>query len=150
MKKILFVILSSLLCACVSDIFPEDFSENLEYVSVNIQFSAENELMTKAASAPAIKNMWIIQFDGSGDNARVLGNPTYISDFSGSGCSVQLVQTMEDAPGLVCFIANSFEKVGELNIDKWTTYGDFKKLSKSVSREADVFGAVVLPLLVLK
>lgn len=142
MKKILFVILSCMLCACVSDILPDDISENLEYVSVNIQFSAENELMTKSASDAAIKNMWVIQFDGSGDNARVLGTPTYISDFSGSGCSVQLVQTKEDAPGLVCFIANSFERVGELNIDKWTTLGDFKKLSKSVSCEADVFGAV--------
>ena len=142
MKKILFVILSCMLCACVSDILPDDISENLEYVSVNIQFSAENELMTKSASDAAIKNMWVIQFDGSGDNARVLGTPTYISDFSGSGCSVQLVQTKEDAPGLVCFIANSFERVGELNIDKWTTLGDFKNLSKSVSRETDVFGAL--------
>lgn len=142
MKKILFLILSSVLCACVSDILPDDISENLEYVSVNIQFSVENELMTKGGSETAIKNLWIIQFDGSGDDARVLGTPTYISDFLGISRSVQLVQTKEDAPGLVCFIANSFEGVGELNIDKWTTLGDFKKLSKSVSCEADVFGAV--------
>ena len=142
MKKILFVILNSLLCACVSDILPEDISENLEYVSVNIQFSAENELMTKGTSDAVIKNMWIIQFDGSDDNARILGTPTYISDLSGPNCSVQLVQTKEDVPGLVCFIANSFEKVGELNIDRWTTLADFKRLYKSVSCEADVFGEV--------
>lgn len=142
MKKILFLILSSVLCACVSDILPDEISENLEYVSVIIQFSAENELMTKGGSETAIKNLWIIQFDGSGDDARVLGTPAYISDFSGTSCSVQLAKTKEDAPGLVCFIANSFERVGELNINKWTTFGDFKKLSKSVNSEDDVFGAV--------
>lgn len=141
MKKILFLILSSVLCACVSDILPDDISENLEYVSVSIQFSAENELMTKGGSETGIKNLWIIQFDGSGDDARVLGTPTYISDFLGTSRSVQLVKTKEDAPGLVCFIANSFERVGELNINKWTTFGDFKKLSKSVNSEDDVFGA---------
>ncbi len=142
MKKILFLILSSVLCACVSDILPDDISESLEYVSVKVQFSAENELTTKGDSDAAIKNMWIVQFDGSSDDARVLGTPAYIPDLSGSSCSVQLVKTKEDAPGLVCFIANSFERVGELNINRWTTFADFKKLSKSVSREDDVFGAV--------
>ena len=152
MKKILYVLLiTSALCAC-ADILPDDISETKELVSVNINLSAEKGFKTKGEAGEEesgtekdltayIMNMWIIQFDGNGDNARILGTPTYISDFSQFDGTVKLVST--DRPGLVCFIANTFEGVGTFPINQWSTLSELRSKYKVVSNQNDLLGAIV-------
>lgn len=152
MKKILYVLLlTSAFCAC-TDILHDDISGTNELVPVNINFSAEKVFRTKGESGEGeagtekdltayIKNMWIIQFDGNGDNARILGSPTYISDFSQFDGKVRLMTT--DRPGRVCFIANTFEGVNDFPINQWSTLSDLRSKYKLVNDQNDLLGAII-------
>lgn len=118
-----------------------------EKINVNISLSiAEEQGHSKSVNDPqeivqagdVIKNIWIIQFNGTSDDSRVLGEPVYIKDFSNFNGEISLVAT--DKPCKIYFVANTYEEIGEFPVDQWTTIGQLKQLKKVVADETGVFG----------
>lgn len=76
---------------------------------------ASLELSTKAIDDPAtatntaIKNLWILQYDGTDDAAKLIGTPVYIEDYTiATNRSAKLVAST--SPNTIVFLANTFDK----------------------------------------
>lgn len=77
---------------------------------------ASLELKTKAINDPAIaentviKNLWIIQYDGAGDEAKLIGSPVYIENFDAVETSKSVKLVASTAVNTIVFLANTFDK----------------------------------------
>ena len=102
--------------------------------------------VTKGVSDPddvsdpssVVKNLWIIQFDGTSDDAVLLGEPTYISDFASYDGRVSLVSTK--TPCAVFLIANTFEDPSRFTIPQGYKIKELRSRSRSVTKESDIMG----------
>lgn len=83
-----------------------------------------------------IKNVWVLQFNGTAESSTLIGVPTYVSDYNGAGTEVKLIPTT--APGTLFFLANTFDP--DLSWSGGMTIADLKKKVKNLSQEADVHG----------
>lgn len=70
---------------------------------------------TKAIDDPTttsnttIKNLWVLQYDGTGDAAKLIGTPVYIEDYSvEANRSAKLVAST--STNTIVFLANTFDK----------------------------------------
>lgn len=60
-------------------------------------------------SATKIMNLWVLQYDGIGDAAKLIGTPVYIEDYTQeANRSAKLVASTTD--NTIVFIANTFDK----------------------------------------
>ncbi|MBR6541396.1 MAG: DUF4906 domain-containing protein, partial [Bacteroidales bacterium] len=93
-------------------------------------------------TAELIKNLWIIQYNGTSDNATLLGEPNYIENFSAfisqSDKQVKLVSTSN--PSTIFFIANTFEGKNQFTIAQGSTIADLKSRTKLVDGEESILG----------
>lgn len=134
------------MCACTRLETPANNSAEGESVCVKLSLAIENELGTKAINDPieitsaqdVIKDLWIIQFNGTSDDSRVIGVPEYIEDFRSWNGTANLIST--ENTGAIYFIANTFEDPGIFPINQWSTLGDLKALKKYVKEQEDLFG----------
>ncbi len=118
-----------------------------EVVKVSASFVVASDGDTKGVNDPesitspanVIKNLWIVQYNGTSDDAKVLGEPTYIGDFSSFDGSVNLVATKGRSS--VYFVANTFEPEGEFPVYSGSTLGDLKRYKRQIRSETDIFGA---------
>ena len=85
-----------------------------------------------------VKNLWVIQFDGTSDDAALLGEPTYIPDFASYDGRVSLVSTK--TPCAVFLIANTFEDPSIFNIPQGYKIKELRSRSRSVTKESDIMG----------
>lgn len=84
-----------------------------------------------------IKNFWVIQYNGTGDNAVVIGEPKYYvyDDFVSSNSKIKLVAS--SAENVVFFIANTFDPTMQFSLG--TTLGDLKRRAMTVSDQNSIF-----------
>ncbi len=118
-----------------------------DLVELPIVFAIEGDAESKGVNDPdniasvseVIKNIWIIQFNGTSDDSKVLGEPCYIPDFSSFDGKVNLVVT--DKPSTICFIANTFEPEGVFPVNQNISLGKLKSTRRIISSEVDPLGA---------
>lgn len=118
-----------------------------EVVEVSASFVVASDGDTKGVNDPesisspadVIKNLWIVQYNGTDDDAKVLGEPTYIRDFSTFDGSVNLVATAGKSS--IYFVANTFESEGEFPVYKGSTIADLKRYKRQIRTEMDLFSA---------
>jgi len=145
MRKLLFIMSVLILCGCVK----EDGADTVHSgrkVNVHMDFTVDADF-TRSVNDPdvvtdaksVIRNLWIIQYNGVSDDSQILGEPTYIEDFSTFDGNVQLLAT--DKPTMVCFVANTFEGVGEFPVHQRTTLADLKTYRRVIRKETDLLGA---------
>lgn len=89
-----------------------------------------------------IHNFWVLQFDGVGDDARILGEPKYYSsyekfiapvDAGGYGGVVELIPSEED--NTVFIFANSFDPL--MVFRTGSTIAELKQMKQLVDDETD-------------
>ena len=147
MRNLIYIMLLLSVIACDRMESPDKQADTEKTLPVKVDITIEAENGSKAVNDPAqitspaevIKNLWIIQFNGTTDDSRVLGEPAYISDFSTWDKTVTLVET--NSPCAIYFIANTFERNGEFPVGQWTDLGDLKNLKRLVNREEDILGS---------
>ncbi|MGN0091755.1 MAG: hypothetical protein ACI35M_01665 [Alistipes sp.] len=86
-----------------------------------------------------IADLWVLQFNGTTDAATMVGVPTYIDNYSSLEASqqqVKLVTSISD--NTVVFLANTCDK--NMVFPQGYTLGDLKRRSKSIAKQADLFG----------
>lgn len=144
--KIIFLSALVLLNLCVScsrvEVVPPSEGEVVE-LTLDVDILAP---VTKGVSDPddvsdpssVVKNLWIIQFDGTSDDAVLLGEPTYISDFASYDGRVSLVSTK--TPCAVFLIANTFEDPSRFTIPQGYKIKELRSRSRSVTKESDIMG----------
>lgn len=88
------------------------------------------KLSTKAIDDPAtaantvIKNLWVLQYDGVGDAAKLIGTPVYIEDYTvAANRSAKLVAST--SANTIVFLANTFDK--NLPFQQNSTIAELKK-----------------------
>jgi len=59
------------------------------------------------ASLTTIKNLWVLQYDGTGNSAKLIGNPVYIEDYQNNKSAKLVAST---TPNTIVFLANTFDK----------------------------------------
>ena len=71
------------------------------------------DAVTKSTDISVIKNLWVIQYDGTDDTALLHGQPIYIEDFPSfyeGNKELRLMPTKGEREGLVVFLANTFDE----------------------------------------
>ena len=155
MKRLLYILIVFILAqACEKQEYTATVAEGAE-VEVNLNLSAvagldvsvsEDMVQTKAVHDPStinkatdvIKNLWIIQYRGVEDNSVLIGEPTYISDFSTFDGKIKLVSIT--GPTSIFFIANTFENKNAFPIAQGSTIADLKARSRELTDEYTIFG----------
>ena len=121
-----------MVAACVKhECEPQVDAGCCEYVGASLHVGVA-QLETKAVYDPAaiespadvIKNLWVIQFNGTTDDSKIIGEPMYIEDFSSFDGELKLVATTK--PCVIWFIANTFEGIGVFSLPQGTTLGELK------------------------
>ena len=148
--SISILFLAVLLCACTREtllLSPEEERAGREVTlflaaapeegTVKASYSPENE--TDASVSVEIKNLWILQFDGTTDEALLARSPAYIPNFA-SGVSSAKLNTDLGGTSTLVFLANTYAPVLSLGTVGETTLGDFKERYMPISAEADLFG----------
>ena len=92
-----------------------------------------------------IKNLWVIQFNGTSDSSELIGEPTYISNFAEFDGNIKLVATSQ--PSVIWLIANTFEGVGVFSVPQGTTLGDLKNKKRILSTETDILSKETVDIL---
>ena len=82
-------------------------------------------------STNSIKNVWVLQYDGTDDNARIVGisRDSYIDDYDSTDpdrSTVKLVAS--SAPNTIVILANTF--VPEMTFPSGSTLGELKTRPK--------------------
>ena len=86
-----------------------------------------------------IQNVWVIQYDGTGDDAPLVGVASYIESYDGSDpehSTVKLVPSSE--VNTIVFLANTYRP--DLVFGSDSNLGDLKKRRMDVSSQQDIFG----------
>lgn len=94
---------------------------------------------TKAVIDPAtpIRNLWVVQYQGTDDNAVVIGKPQYIPEYDAVSTRVRLLPTPEQCR--VAIIANTFNET--LSFYQGSTLAALKdKINDHITSPADVLG----------
>lgn len=130
---ILAVSLSS--CARPLDIPVE---ESMARVSVGLRVSVDAD-DTKGVEDDVIRNLWIVQFNGTDEDSKVLGKPVYIEDFASFSGSVELVPTRDECS--IFFFANTYERYGEFLIDSSSSIADILDMKRRVRNEHSILGS---------
>lgn len=153
MKKLIFTILSVVVLLCCNRVegpapsVGEEVSATLDVDVVQMDLSMiDGDVATKGVYDPAtiastedvIKNLWVIQFDGTDENSALLGDPTYVADFSQFSGNVNFVST--DTPCSIFLIANTFENGSVFTIPQGYTISDLRTRLRSVSSQNDIMG----------
>ena len=86
------------------------------------------------ASGYTPEDVWVIQYDGTTDAARIVGMPRYVD--LGSTTSVQAVTST--APNTLVFVANTHD--ANIEWGNVNTLADMKKAAKTISAETDCYG----------
>ena len=92
-----------------------------------------------------IKNLWVIQFNGTSDSSELIGEPTYISNFAEFDGNIKLVATSQ--PCVIWLIANTFEGVGVFSVPQGTTLADLKNKKRLLNSETDILSKETVDLL---
>ncbi len=87
------------------------------------------------SAATEIANLWIVQFNGTTDDASLIG-ATYIPDYGTWNKSTKLIAS--SAPNTLVFLANTCAET--LTFPLGWTLADLKSLAKRVGTQADLFG----------
>lgn len=126
-----------------------DARTEMEAVEVQLKMNlAGNDLETRQIVDPEVTedtsvgdligNFWIIQYDGTDDDARLVGKPRYYSDMSlflspesegGYAGSVSLVPSV--AKNRIVILANTFDPL--MTFPESSDFGDLKKRMRSVT-----------------
>lgn len=119
-------------------------SMQYDYVDVTLDVGVEAMVSTRAGESDmindlVIKNLWVIQFSGTDDNAVLIGDPIYIEDFptfynNENERTVRLVAS--DDPCYIVFIANTFENKEQFGISQGTTLSNLKNRFRKIPQEA--------------
>ena len=84
-----------------------------------------------------VKNLWVIQFNGTSDDSKQIGEAHYIADYTvEANRSINLVSST--AAGTIVFIANTFNP--NLPFPKGETLAKLKSRFRTVLKPSDVFG----------
>ena len=103
-------------------------------VYVNTPTKADDNVMDNINLSDAVKNIWIIQYNGISDNSTLVGEATYIPDFENFNGTTKLVAT--DDPCTVFIIANTF--ADQFPLPQGSTITDLKTRLTNLSKEEDV------------
>lgn len=103
-------------------------------VYVNTPTKADDNVMDNINLSDAIKNIWIIQYNGISDNSTLVGEATYIPDFENFNGTTKLVAT--DDPCTIFIIANTF--ADQFPLPQGSTITDLKTRLTNLSKEEDV------------
>ncbi len=154
MKKLFLYTVGCLLLSACSDELGQMEVPAGELVEVSLSLAVEDEAMGTPAyewsesravidketdAATDIKNLWVIQFNGTTDEAIIVGSPTYIENFqSAEEKKVKLLAASE--VHTIVFIANTFDGALPLSAGKKLT--DVKELTKTLTADgAGLFGS---------
>lgn len=88
--------------------------------------------------AVEIHNVWIVQFAGTTDAAKMARPPYYIADYTAS--STVKLNTDVGGTSTLYFLANSYDPNLMLGTSGVTTLGQFKEKYLPVTEEASLFG----------
>lgn len=147
---IIFVLIILAMSSCTSAVEEHTMKSDADLADVFLIFDVSGEqhidIASKSVNDPdgtvdaddLIRNLWIIQFDGISDDSVVLGDPTYIEDFSSFDGTAKLVAT--DDPSAVVFIANTFEDKSKFIVSQGMTLKDLKGRTKKISGENGMLG----------
>ncbi len=86
-----------------------------------------------------IKNVWVIQYDGTGDDALLVGVPSYIESYvigDAEKSTAKLVPSSEE--NIIVFLANTYRP--EMVFPSGSTLGELKKRRMEVTSQQDIFG----------
>lgn len=92
-------------------------------------------------SSTPIKNLWILQYDGTDDNARIVGisADSYIADYDSGDTDKSTAKLIASSgTNTIVFIANTFDP--SLNFSSDSNLGDLKKRLKRLNSQDDAFG----------
>lgn len=92
-----------------------------------------------AGGSVTIKNVWVLQFDGTTDAAILAADPAYIENFVSGSSSANLNVKLGHESTLV-FIANTFSSTLNLGDNGKTTLAVFKKKFFDVTSQESLFG----------
>lgn len=148
-RLVIFITILLLVSSCRRDEGPLRV-QNGEKMVVSFALSVEEDSLTKGGvhdpesitkASDVIKNVWVIQFDGVGDNSRILGEPTYVENFTPSGdiltTDVSLIAI--DRACAIYFLANTFDRVAEeFPLHQGVTLKEVKGYRRVVSSDNDV------------
>lgn len=138
---ILFFIATALSCSRVEapDVLNGDKVDvNLSVSVLDMVPMAMGDVLggTKSVSEDVIKNLWIIQFNGTTDESTMLGNPVYVEDFSTFDGNVSLVASSE--PCYIYLIANTFEDPTIFTLPQGYKISDLKTRLRNVATQNDI------------
>ena len=163
MKRYISILLSLIVLSCAG---PSELEPVQSMVDVRLSLHSEAVLdldcnetsddITKAVVDPevtqsttvadVIKNFWVVQFDGTSDAARILGEARYFPDMEaylkpatqgGHDEQVQLVASSVES--VVVIIANTFDK--DMSFPQGSTLADLKKRLRTVSDDQNFLSA---------
>ena len=154
LSHLILALLSLAALSCVREDFPyEDTSSSAvetAEVSLDLFVARENAgtAETKAIDDPAdvaatkIRNINILQFDGTDESAPIVGEVRYLSDEADPADEERYLNLdkirLADSQGkkhTVVFLANTFTKLPQVD-----SLGEMKAFFRTIDKEADVFG----------
>lgn len=134
------------------DIFLQEDKTNWEFVTVTINANVADERNAQATehgSARAIvdtddltgsseiKDLWVVQFNGTADDAILVGKPRYIENYADvASRTLELVASKKE--NRIVFLANTFNP--QLALPQGMTFAEFKMTKKNIGKQPDVFG----------
>ncbi|MFR9600890.1 MAG: hypothetical protein SNH01_09565, partial [Rikenellaceae bacterium] len=135
------LLVSALAVGCVKDQIEElGGAESLgEPVAMSISVTAESmeagtaetKSLATRAEENTIKNLWVIQVNGTEDSDYVVGQATYIADYKKDSSTAYLIPAENQT---IVYIANTFDE--SLTVYSGaTTLGYLKALSKFITTE---------------
>ena len=131
-----YILMMLLMVSCIQEeTFEDDTLLEEVTVGVNLEIIGE-DMPTRAVVDPVIgeattvqdviKNFWILQYDGVGDDARLIGEPQYYPEMT---TSVKLVKST--GMNRIVVLANTFDPL--MTFRKESDFADLKKQWKAVS-----------------
>lgn len=134
------------------DIFLQEDKTSWEFVTVTIDANVADERNAQATehgSARAIvdtddltgsseiKDLWVVQFNGTADDAILVGKPRYIENYADvASRTLELVASKKE--NRIVFLANTFNP--QLALPQGMTFAEFKMTKKIIGKQPDVFG----------
>lgn len=122
-------------------------STDVVEISIDLEVSGDNaetkavidqEIGTGVSLSEVIMNFWVLQYDGVGDGAKLIGEPQYYNDMSvflkpsaegGHGGRVKLIRS--SGKNKIVILANTFDPL--MTFLKDSNFSDLKKRWRSVT-----------------
>lgn len=118
----------------------------ISYLGIDTKGVVDPEVTQSTPVEDVIKNFWVVQFDGTSDASRILGEARYFPDMEaylkpaaqgGHDEQVQLVASSVES--VVVIIANTFDK--DMSFPQGSTLADLKKRLRTVSDDQNFLSA---------